>query len=165
MAALAATPYAMVSIALVVESTASNSAQKTALETPKRPGWPAGVPDSQGGKFRPKTPEEIAADRAKGSLSKPPKAGSGMTEVLAEAVKTAIRIILAQAESTPDPRVRIAALLAEVGLEAYPYVSAYFDSPKSFEELQAAAQSPSDPAYENVEQATANSDGSEAAQI
>lgn len=91
-----------------------------------------------------------------------------MTDVLAQAVKIAIHALLARAESAPDPRVQIAALLIDVGLEAYPYVSAYFDPPKSLEDLQAAAQSPSVVGYEDhhvVEQATANPDGSEDALV
>jgi len=87
-----------------------------------------------------------------------------MTEALAAAVKLAIRSLLKEAESAPNPYLRIAALLAEVGLEAYPYVKAYFDPPKSLEDLQAAAQLPSEVGYENhhiVEQNTRNPDGSE----
>lgn len=61
----------------------------------------------------------------------------------------------------------IVALLAEVALDVYPYVSAYFDPPKSLEALQAAAQSPPEAGYDDhhiVEQATAIAD-SEAARI
>ena len=85
-------------------------------------------------------------------------------EALARGIKSAVRGLLARAETAPDPRVKVAALLLEVGLEVYPYASAYFDPPKSLEELQAAAQSPSEEGYDNhhiIEQATANPDGSE----
>jgi hypothetical protein len=87
-----------------------------------------------------------------------------MTNATAEAIKLAVRSLLADAESAPNPYVRLAALLAEVGLEAYPYAKSYFDGPKSLEELQAAPQSPSEVGYEDhhiVEQATAKPDGSE----
>ena len=147
------------------KSSAAPAAQKAAPDTPKHPGWPAGASDSQGGKFRPKTPEEVAADRPARSSSAP---GRGMTEALAEAIKTAVRLFLARAEAAPDIRIRLAALLAEVGLEAYPYVRAYFDPPKTLEALQAAAQLPSEVGYDDhhiVEQATANPDGSEDDQI
>jgi hypothetical protein len=166
--ALAATIEALASLARASETLAAEDAGKAAPDTPKHPGWPAGAPDSQGGKFRPKTPDEVAADRTERAKSTTPKAGSGMTEILAEAVKTAIRVFLSRAESAPHPGVRIAAFLAEVGLEAYPYVSAYFGEAKSLEELQAAAQEPSQTGYEDhhiVEQATANPDGSEDRQI
>jgi hypothetical protein len=139
-------------------------AEKASPDDPKHPGWPKGEPNSQGGRFRPRTPDDYPS----GPPKEKPSSDRRMTNALAEAIKFAIRGLLARAESAPDPRVKIAALLVEVGLEAYPYVSAYFDSPKSLEELQAAAQSPSEVGYEDhhiVEQATANPDGSEDALI
>ena len=138
----------------------AHPAEKASPDDPKHPGWPKGDPGRRGGQFRPKTPDDYPSRPPKEN----PSSGRRMTEVLAEAVKLAIRGLLARAESAPDPRVKIVALLVEVGLEAYPYVSAYFDSPKSLEELQAAAQLPSQDGYDDhhiVEQATANPDGSE----
>ena len=140
------------------------AAEKASPDDPKRPGWPAGPPNSQGGKFRPKTPDDYASDPPKDNAS----SGSRMTSALAVAINLAIHRLLVEAESVPNPYVRIAALLAEVGLDAYPYVKAYFDPPKPLEELQAAAQSPSETGYDDhhvVEQATANPDGSEDALI
>ena len=137
----------------------ASPAEKASPDDPKHPGWPKGEPNGRGGQFRPKTPDDSG-----GPPKEKPSSGRRMTEVLAGAVKLAIRSLLARAESAPDPRVKIAALLVEVGLEAYPYVSAYFDPPNSLEELQEAAQSPSEAGYEDhhiVEQATANPDGSE----
>ncbi len=136
--------------------------EKASPDDPKHPGWPKGEPDGRGGQFRPKTPDDYPS----GPLREKPSSSRRMTEALAVAIKLAIRSLLREAESAPNPYVRIAALLAEVGLEAYPYVKAYFDPPVSLEELQAAAQSPSEEGYEDhhiVEQNTATPDGSEAA--
>ena len=131
-------------------------AEKASPDDPKHPGWPAGAPDSQGGGFRPKTPDDYPSGPPKEKPSSPGR----MTNTLAEGIKLAIRsLLLTELESATNPYVRIAALLAELGLEAYPYVRAYFDPPKSLEELQEAAQSPSEVGYEDhhiVEQATAN---------
>jgi hypothetical protein len=94
-----------------------------------------------------------------------PDSGLQVTRrALAQGIKIGIRRLIAAGIKAPHPYVRIAALLAGVALEAYPYVNAYFDPPKSLEELQEAAQSPSEAGYEDhhiVEQATANPDGSE----
>jgi hypothetical protein len=134
--------------------------EKANPDDPKHPGWPKGAPNSQGGRFRPKTPD----DDPNGPPEERPNSRRRMTNATAEAIKLAIRSLLADAESAPNPYVRLAVLLAEVGLEAYPCAKSYFDGPKSLEELQAAAQSPSEVGYEDhhiVEQATANPDGSE----
>ena len=134
-------------------------AEKASPDDPKHPGWPKGDPEGRGGQFRPKTPDEVPSRPSE----ERPRSGARMTGALAEAINIALRG-LALAESAEDNRVRIIAFLAEVGLEAYPYISAYFDPPKSLEALQAAAQSPSEVGYDDhhiVEQATANDDGSE----
>ncbi|RBP18408.1 hypothetical protein DFR50_101356 [Roseiarcus fermentans] len=136
-------------------------AEKASPDDPKHPGWPKGEPNGRGGQFRPKTADDNSSgpsDREK------PRSSRQMTVASAQVIKSSIRGLLAVAESEPDPRVKIAALLVEVAIDVYPYVSAYFDPPKSLEELQAAAQSPRQDGYDDhhiVEQATANPDGSE----
>jgi hypothetical protein len=138
--------------------------EKASPDDPKHPGWPAGAPDSQGGRFRPKTPDDYPS----GPPKEEPNSFGRMTNALAAAIKAGIRRLAAAGivavEEAGPPPAKIAALLLELGFEAYPYLKAYFDSPKSLEELQAAAQSPSEVGYEDhhiVEQATANPDGSE----
>jgi hypothetical protein len=68
-----------------------------------------------------------------------------MTNALAEGIKLAIRRLLPEAESAPNPCIRIAALLAELGLEVYPYVKAYFDPPKSLEPARASSRGNAQP--------------------
>ena len=99
--------------------------EKASPDDPKHPGWPKGDPDGRGGQFRPKTADDYPSSAPGGK----PCSGRQMTEALARGIKSAVRGLLARAESAPDPRVKIAALLLEVGLEAYPYASAYCDIP------------------------------------
>ena len=89
--------------------------EKASPDDPKHPGWPKGAPDGRGGQFRPKTPGDYPSGPSEGK----PRSGRRMTETLAETIKLAIRGLLARAESAPDPRVEITALLVEVALDAY----------------------------------------------
>ena len=75
-------------------------------------------------------------------------------------------------ETTADqiegrPPARPAVHAGELAVEAYPYVTAYFDDPKILEELQNAAKTPENgyDIHHIVEQATGAPDGSEAGRI
>jgi hypothetical protein len=81
--------------------------EKASPDDPKHPGWPKGDPDGRGGQFRPKTPDDYPSSPSDGK----PRSGGQMTEALAQGIKSAVRGLLARAESAPDPRVKIAALL------------------------------------------------------
>ena len=45
-------------LALMKASEIETPADKASPDDPKHPGWPAGAPNSQGGRFRPKTPDD-----------------------------------------------------------------------------------------------------------
>ena len=74
-------------------------AKMASPDDPKHPGWPAGAPDSQGGRFRPKTPDDYPSGPPKEKPSSPGR----MTNALAEGIKLAILRLLPEAESSPNP--------------------------------------------------------------
>ncbi|RBP15451.1 hypothetical protein DFR50_1087 [Roseiarcus fermentans] len=141
--------------------------EKASPDDPKHPGWPKGEPNGRGGQFRPKGD----GDSPEGGQNGGPgdgKTGASLQaggRALAEVIKTGIRGLIAAGMNARDNG-RLVVLLAEVGLDARPYISAYFDPPKTLQALQRAAQGPRETGYEDhhiVEQATANPDGSERA--
>jgi len=128
---------------------------KASPDDPKHPGWPRGTEGGRGGQFRPKTDAErfgVGGNNGPPLQEEPSPTRKIMTRALAGAIQGAIRGGWASAA------------VGAVSAAAYPYVKAYFDPPKSLEELQQAAQSPGELGYDDhhiVEQATAAADGGE----
>jgi hypothetical protein len=52
-------------LALMKASEIETPADKASPDDPKHPGWPAGAPNSQGGRFRPKTPDDYPSGSPK----------------------------------------------------------------------------------------------------
>lgn len=136
---------------------------KASPDDPNHPGWPKGEPDGRGGQFRPKTDAErfgVGGNNGPPLEEESPVSRNVITRTLAAAIWGAIRGGL---------RGGLAGLAAgAVSAAAFPHVKAYFDPPKSLEDLQQAAQSPPEIGYDDhhiVEQATAAADGSEDALI
>jgi hypothetical protein len=133
--------------------------QKASPDDPKRPGWPKGTEGGKGGQFRPKTDAErfgVGGNNGPPLEGETSPSGKIITRALAGAIQGAIR------GGWPS------AVAGAVSAAAYPYVNAYFDPPKSLEDLQRAAQSPPEIGYDDhhiVERATAAADGSENALI
>lgn len=132
---------------------------KASPDDPKHPGWPRGTEGGRGGQFRPKTDAErlgVGGNNGPPLEEKSSPSRKIMTRALAGAIRGAIRGGWTGAAA------------GAVSAVAYPYVKAYFDPPKSLEELQQAAQSPGELGYDDhhiVERATAAADGSENALI
>ena len=126
---------------------------KASPDDPVHPGWPAGAPDSQGGRFRPKDGDgvDVAGDvwvrprRRSGS-------GSGARDkALSDAAKRAVHMLIVAGLRASNIEAPGLGLALEIGLDlaerAYPYVAAYFDPPKTLEDLQDAALDPQ-PGYD-----------------
>lgn len=163
--------------AALLDATALLTAAALELERarpddPKHPGWPAGAPDSQGGKFRPKDEEdwvEVAGDVWVRPRRRR-KSGGARDSALSEAAKRAVRMLIAAGLRAATIEAPGLGTMLEIGLNlaerAYPYIRAYFDGPQTLEALQAAALDPQ-PGYDVhhvVERGTALN-ASEAAQI
>ena len=128
---------------------------KASAEDPKNPGWPKGTPGGLGGKFRPKDDTGVSPWMGhNGGPPMPPTIpnerpidGKVRSAIIKGAVKWAIRAGLAAADITAPEIVIPIQLGIEIGSWAYPYISAYFEGPKSLDELQRAVRNPQ-PGYE-----------------
>jgi hypothetical protein len=136
---------------------------KASADDPNHPGWPKGDPEGRGGQFRPKRDEErfgVGGNNGPPLEEEAPASRQIITRALSAAIWGAIRGGL---------RGGLTGLtVGAVSAAAYPYVKSYFDPPKSLEDLQRAARSPSEIGYDDhhiVERATAAADGSEDALI
>lgn len=150
--ALAAITEALAALALAME--------KASPDDPKHPGWPAGAPNSQGGRFRPKDRDSAGEIVVRPN---PPRRASGelRDSALSDAAKSGVLLLIRMGLRAANVEAPGLGLLLEIGLDlairAYPYVQAYFDPPKSLEELEQAALVPQ-PGYDVhhiVEQASA----------
>jgi len=143
---------------------------KASPDDPKHPGWPAGTPGGKGGQFRPK---EESESESGGQLGRRVlgRFGARIVKSMIEHAMTGV------AGSTLGPEVpvaEIAAAIVDLGLaahdaavEAAPYVKAYFNEPRTLDELRGAARK-RETGYDIhhiVERATAASDDSEDAFI
>ena len=81
--------------------------EKASPDDPKHPGWPKGDRTGAAGNSVPRRRTITPVGPPDGK----PRSGRQMTEALARGIKSAVRGLLARAESAPDPRVKIAALL------------------------------------------------------
>jgi len=146
------------------------SVECSANRLPWPRAWPNGIglrfgriPCRKGGQFRPKTDAErfgIGGNNGPLLDDEPSASRRVITRALTQAIWGAIRGGLRGG--------LIGAAVGVVSAAAYPYVQAYFDPPKSLEDLQGAAQSPPEIGYDDhhiVERATAAADGSENARI
>jgi len=137
---------------------------------PKHPGYPAGAPDGKGGQFRPKA----EAERSDGEADVDQLVRGVLTRA---AVRLAKRLIADVAAgvigSVFGPEVAVAEtakLIFDLGYGAYeiareiaPYVKAYYDAPKTLDELREAAKTKrvGYDMHHVIERATAAPDGSE----
>ncbi len=148
--------------------------EKARTDDPVHPGWPAGVPDSLGGKYRPKDKDEDDVEVAGDIWVRPRRrrrnSGGLRDRLLAETAKRGVRLLIEAALQAANIDAPGLGILLQTGLDlaerAYPYVQAYFDPPQTLEELQEAALDPQ-PGYDVhhvVEGATAM-DPSEAARV
>jgi len=137
---------------------------------PKHPGYPAGAPDGKGGQFRPKADAETGRD----SINSDQIVRGALNHIAARLVKEIVADIIAGvlgAALGPEvPLAETAKLIADVGYATYevaqvlaPYVRAYFDKPKTMQELRDAAKTrrAGYDMHHVIEQATASPDGSE----
>lgn len=151
--------------------------------------WPAGAPDSQGGRFAPvdssggaPSPSEPPPDvppltvyahkrptighNQGPPLDEPPEipqeplSGSARTAFIRSAVRW---LTLALAEASPDTEAFLLALQASSWIlqQCYPYIVAYFTPPKTLEELQNGAKSRARgyEVHHNAEKGQAHADG------
>jgi hypothetical protein len=153
--------------------TAALELERASPDDPKHPGWPAGAPDSQGGKFRPKDEDwvQVAGDVwVRPRRRQQETSGGKRDSALSEAAKRGVRLLIEAGLRAANIEAPGLGLMLEIGLNlaerAYPYISAYFDAPQTLDALQSAALDPQ-PGYDVhhvVEGATAQ-DASEAARI
>lgn len=149
---------------------------KASPDDPKHPGWPAGTPGGKGGQFRPK--EESESESVGGAESANQLGRRVLGRLGAHIVKSMIKHAMTGIAGSilgPEvPATEIAGAIVDLGLaahdaavEAAPYVKAYFDEPRTLDELQDAAKT-REKGYDIhhiVERATAAPDGSEDAFI
>ena len=140
---------------------------KASPDDPNHPGWPKGSPDGIGGQFRPKDGDAGAAPGI-GHNKPPPEEPSKIPAVRpaspstrASAVRSALIRLPEGGEIPATGPLAIAAAVAALGIVANhwagPFIKAYFEGPKTLEELQTNVNNP-DPAHDIhhiVEQATA----------
>ena len=135
--------------------------EKASPDDPQHPGWPKGEPNGRGGQFRPKTPDDAPGVGHNNGppMEEPDSDRQAARRGFFQDIKIGIRRLVAAgivAGNRAIENAEMAILLAGLMPRVYPYVNAYFDPPKSLEELQEAAQSPSEAGYEDhhiVEQA------------
>jgi hypothetical protein len=130
------------------------SLDKASPDDPQHPGWPAGTPGGVGGEFEPKDEATEPIGRAVVNEQQPlpppppkiprkrPDDGHVRNVLIKAGVKWLIEAGLAAADITAPEVVIPLQLGVEVGSWAYPFIKAYFDGPKSLEELQEAANDP-----------------------
>jgi hypothetical protein len=127
--------------------------EKAAPDDPVHPGWPAGAPDSQGGKFRPKDEDgvDVAGDVWVRPRARRRKSGGVRNKALSDAAKRAVQMLIEAGLQTVGIEAPGLALLLQVSFElaerAYPFVKAYFDSAQTLEALQEATLDPQ-PGYD-----------------
>ena len=149
----------LAALAALVKATALLAAAAVELEKarpddPKHPGWPAGAPDSQGGRFRPKDEdwEEVAGDIwVRPRRRRHGNSGGARDSALSQAAKRGVRLLIQAGLRAANIEAPGLGLLLEIGLDlakrAYPYIKAYFDPAQSLEALQGAALDPQ-PGYD-----------------
>ena len=119
--------------------------EKARPDDSKHPGWPAGAPDSQGGKYRPKDEDwvQVAGDVWVRPHRRRRRPGGLVDKALSEAAKRAVHLLIEAGLRTLNVEAPGLGLLLQIGeslaQRAYPYVKAYFDPPQSLEGLQEAA--------------------------
>ncbi len=159
--------------AMALLAAAAVELEKARPDDPKHPGWPAGAPDSQGGRFRPKDEdwEEVAGDIWVRPRRRQHRNSGGVRDsAMSQAAKRGVRLLIHAGLRAANIEAPGLGLLLEIGLglaeRAYPYVRAYFDSPQSLGALQEAALDPQ-PGYDvhHVVEGGTTLDASEAARI
>jgi len=144
--------------------------EKASPDDPQHPGWPAGAPDSRGGQFRPKNQDEVSGDVWVRRRPRRRASGGARDTALSEAAKRAVYMLIVAGLRAANIEAPGLGLLLEIGLDlaerAYPYVQAYFDPPRTLEELEEAALDPQ-PDYDvhHVVEVGTALDASEAARI
>ena len=119
--------------------------EKASPDDPKHPGWPAGAPNSQGGRFRPKDRDSAGEIVVRPN---PPRRTSDRVRdgALSDAAKRGVLLLIRIGLRAANIEAPGLGLLLEIGLDlairAYPYVQAYFDPPKTLEDLKQAALDP-----------------------
>jgi len=139
---------------------------------PDHPGWPAGSPGGKGGQFRPKPKPEPADENE--AVDAEQLARGVLTKLAADLIKKIIAdIAIGAAGAVFGPEVPIAEtikLIVDLGYAAYeiaraiaPYVKAYYDAPRTLDELRATAKTPRRgyDIHHVVERATGAKDGSD----
>jgi hypothetical protein len=143
LAALAALLEAAAHVALAIVAL-----EKARPDDSKHPGWPAVVPDGQGGKYRPKDEEgvQVAGDVWVRAKRQRRKSGGPRDRALSEASKRAVRMPIEAGLRVASIEAPGLGLMLNIGLDlaerAYPFLKAYFDPPQTLEALQAAALDP-----------------------
>ena len=146
---------------------------KASPDDEDHPGWPKDTPYSLGGKYRPTdgsppTPSERWKAKNLAVISEESKAVETTNKKAAFAsARQFVAKIVEIGVTVTAPEISAAVHAGELAVEAYPYVKAYFDDPKTLGELQNAVKTPETgyDIHHIVERATGAPDGSEAGKI